>query len=195
MAAVNLAPTNPYEALARRRRRTVLSATAILIVLLLAVWGGIFIWQTSVNTRLTNTQQRLSAVETEIANLQVVADRIVLFEKRLTDLNALLSRHILPNRLLLEVERTLPAGTVLTALSSNLTEGALQMTGRAASVDEIAQTIASLKNRADRPTFFVTTDLLSANRREEGATATTPGAVFYTFDSRLTFDPAKLRSK
>lgn len=193
MATINLAPETQYRLNAEKRRRVVLLFAGAVIGLTLLLGAILWIVAAQTDRRLKDTAGRLRTVETEIARLQSTADRVLLFEQRLTAFNTLLDHHIVWDPLLREIERLLPAPAVLTQLSFEASEGVAHLAGRTPSLDDIAQTLASLTAKPPHTTLFSRAELKSATRQQDAQV--TPGVVTYGFTADIMFDPAAVKSR
>jgi len=191
MATINLAPETRY-VVEQKRQRRVLFAISLGIGLLLALlWGALFATRAIVGGRLTETTNRIATVETEIAQLESVAERITLFEARTAALKQLTKTRLGWDPFLKEIERLLPASAVLTTLSVQGHEGAVQLTGVTPDLDLLAQALASLKDQTGHATLFSEASLRNATQQTAEAAAN--GLSGYLFNLKLTFDPLRLQ--
>lgn len=194
MAAINLAPGTEYLALARKRRRRLYSITVVLAVALIAIWVGLFLFRQQVQGQEQDLDRRIAAMDAEIARLGDEADRIRLFEARLNELDVLIDNHLQWDVLLQELERLLPAPTVLTSAEANVDTKTLTLGGVTPDIDQVAQALASLKDAPTRQTIFSQASLGSIARQEEVNPDTEEVSANYTFGASLTFDVESLRA-
>jgi len=164
MATVNLAPNTEYLLVARRRQRSIFTIVAIVAVILLVVWFIIFSLQSSLDNQIEDSRGRLRAIESEIARLASIAERIELFEGRLVGLDQLLASHINWDPLLKEIERLLPPTATLTHLTTQTTDGGLEMVGFINNLDQLSQALASLENEPQHSSLFSSARLTSVTR-------------------------------
>lgn len=191
MAQINLAPGTEYAGLLRKRRRRVWLASFAVSVLLLAAWGGLFVYEQRLIQVNQAVMQGLAGVESEITRLGDAGQRVTLFEGRTETLSTLLSRHISWEPLLRDLERLIPSGTVVNQLKVNIDEGEVEIAGQTSDLDVVAQTLASLVTLPSRESIFTSASLENSNRVQQ---ETVPGstAVHYEFSARLIFDREKL---
>lgn len=191
MPSVNLAPGTQYIIAAQRRRRRLFMWSIILVVALLGVWAALFMYAWQLEQRKTALEDQRRGVQLEIAKLDEGAQRVTLFEKRLASLDNLLDLHISWNVVLQDLERLLPADTVLTGFDVNSETGKLSVQGLTGNIDQVAQTLASLVNTPTHSTVFSGGTLQNIQReeqqQEEGETT-----VQYRFSMDLVFDSSLL---
>lgn len=191
MPSVNLAPGTQYVIAAQRRRRRLLMWSIVLVVALLGVWAVLFIYAWQLEQRKTALEDQLRGVQLEIAKLDEGARRVTLFEKRLVSLDNLLDLHVSWNVVLQDLEKLLPAGTVLTGFEVSSETGKLSVQGLTSNIDQVAETLASLVNTPTHSTVFSSGTLESIQReeqqQEEGETT-----VQYRFSMDLVFSPSLL---
>lgn len=190
MATLNLVPGNEYLELARRRQRRLLIGAGVGAVVFILIWGVLLGMRASVASNVKETQGRLRAVEAEIAKLDTVAERIRLFEQRIVALSALLDQHVSWGPLLQEIERLMPLNTRLLSVAAQANDGVIEISGLTPNLDELAQTIASLRHSPQHTSLFSEVSLGDVDLR-----STEPGApALYRFTLVLTFDPTVIRS-
>ena len=193
MATINLAPETRFLLEQKRRQRLLFFAAAGIVLVVLVIWGGLLLTRSIVQGQLQDVQAEITAVETKISELDVVAKRIVLFERRATALQHLLATRINWDQLLKEVERLLPAPTALSKLALTA-DGTVEIEGNTPDLDTLAQTFASLKATPTHATLFQNINLKGASKQEANAVAAgQPGG--YRFTAQFTFDPAKVQPK
>lgn len=193
MPDINLAPGTQFVLQARRRRRRLFMLSAFVVVLALVVWGALFLYLNRLESQQADIANQLRNVELEIASLEKEAQRIVLFEKRLTSLDSLLNSHVSWDKLLQDVERLMPGETVLTNLAVSKNGGTASVRGLTPNIDQVAVTFASLLETDTHTTVFKDARLGSVNREEVAGGELDPAQVRYRFDANLTFDPNILR--
>ena len=185
MANINLAPASQYAAAARRRRRGLYVISGVIVVVVISAWVVLLLLNRTSAAQLEDVSQELAAVETEITRLAPDAERIELFERRLQALDGLLNRHVSWEPLLSDLERLLPPSVVLTNVDANQDERTISVVGIAPNIDEVAQVVASLVTREDRPTIFRSAELSQVLLQEEKNEA---GEVVNTsYEWRATF--------
>lgn len=193
MAEINLAPGTEYLAQARRRRRRVFSIAALIALLMLAAWGGLFLFRSSLQRQQRDLDSQLSAVEAEILRLGEQAERVKLFEERLGAIAGLINTHVSWDPFLKDLERVLPPPTVITRLKVDTKSGTVEIGGETPDVDAVAQTLASLAGAPARPTIFKSAALDSINRHEQTTPEGQVVGVRYEFAAVLTLDSQQLR--
>lgn len=192
MATINLAPGSRYLVAARRQQQRLLLASGALALLLVGIWGGLYLTQRQLRKTQGVLHNQLASLNAQIEQLQPEAKRIVLFEGRLTVLDDLLNTHIDWNPLLADLEKFLLPTIVVGRVEMDSVKGVLTLTGSATDIDQVAQVVASLTNGPGHTTLFTQADL--ANVQEEVIAATNVAPTKrYKFSLSLTFDPAKLR--
>ncbi|MEX1997901.1 MAG: hypothetical protein WEA04_04495 [Candidatus Andersenbacteria bacterium] len=193
MATINLAPGTAYLASIRRRRRALFSLSIGIVVLLVVMWGILAGLQSSAARALTRSQAQLQGLERRIIEAGDDVTRITLFEERIDALEELLATHVSPLPLLQEIERLLPAPTVLIDLEMTTREGQLIVSGNTPNIDEVAQTLASLTTSPTRKTMFTAVDLASIARNETASPDGTVTTINYSFQATLNFPPEALQ--
>lgn len=189
MATINLAPETQYLLEQKKRQRLLFLAAAGIVILLLLVWGALTVTRSYVRGQLQAVQAEITAVETKIAELDAVAKRIVLFERRSNALQQLLAARVSWDSLLKELERLLPPPTTLNQLVV-AAGGTVEIVGHTPDLDVLAQTLASLQNTASHATLFQKSNLKGASRQAATAEGVPAG---YNFIAHFTFDPARLQ--
>lgn len=185
MATINLAPETRFLLEQKRRQRLLFFAAAGIIVLLLLIWGGLALTLSVVRGNLQEVQSEINSVETRISELDAVAKRIVLFERRSAALQKLLAGRISWDVVLKELERLLPAPTILNRLTL-AADGTVEVEANTPDLDTLAQTLASLKNTPAHATLFQNSNLKSASKQEGAATPDQLGS--YRFTAHFSFD-------
>ncbi len=185
MATINLAPETRFLLEQKRKQRLLFFAAAGIVVVLLLIWGGLALTRSVVRGNLQDIQSEINSVETRISELDAVAKRIVLFERRSAALQKLLAGRISWDKVLKELERLLPAPTILNRLTL-AADGTVEMEGNTPDLDTLAQTFASLKNTPSHVTLFQNSNLKGASKQEGGATPDQLGG--YRFTAQFSFD-------
>ena len=191
MATINLAPGTQYLTAIRRRRRFLYGLSAVVIALVVLIWATLFFMNQAAARNLQEAQGELSALERRIAEAGPDVERITLFEQRLAAVDSLLDRHSKYSVALLEIERLLPPPTVLTNLNIDTRLGVADIVGKTPTIDEVAQTLASLATTPGRTTIFKEAELQSILRNEVKTGDVVTG-VEYVFKARLPFNPSIL---
>lgn len=192
MPSVNLAPDTRLANQAKQRLQRLLGLSAAIAIVIALIWGGIFFYKTRLAKADADVQDRIRAVDMEIAKLENDAKRIVLFENRLTSLDDLLDQHVNWEPLLRGFETLLPPQTVLERVEFDSDQGVIRVSGNTPDVDSVAQTLASLSSTASRRTVFLSGTMRSVDRKETPVDGG-PAQVRYIFSAELTFDPTVLR--
>jgi Tfp pilus assembly protein PilN len=196
MATINLAPGTQYAVAARKRRGRLYITAAILAVGLLAVWGALFLMNSSLAAKQAQADSDARNIDLAIASAQNDAKRVVAFESRLTSLQGLLDQHIVWNPVFTDLERLLPPSVVLTSAIFNGTAGTIEFSGTTTDMDQVAQALASLRNQAQHQTLFIDGTVGSVERVETKATPDNPTpSVSYKFSASLTFAPGAIVPK
>lgn len=164
MAQINLAPGTAFIAAARRRQRALYMVSAIAAIVLVAIWVGLFLWEKNVTTQRDAASASLQKVTAEISRAGEGVLRIEEFEGRLLALDQLLDKHIELAPIFAEIERLLPAATVLTQIDANITDGKILIKGKTPAVDVVAQTLASMRDTPARATLFASASFSSLTR-------------------------------
>lgn len=189
MAEINLAPGSEYVLFARRRRRRVYALTVLIALLVGLTWGGLFLLRGRYAGQHQDLTEQVAGVEAEILRLGDQAQRVQLFEERLTAIAGLLDNHIAWDPFLKELERILPPPAAITRLGIDTGSHSVELAGEAPDIDVVAQTLASVISTPARPTAFTAATLGSVSRLEQ----TTPDGqvvgVRYTFTANLILDP------
>ncbi|MBI3255957.1 MAG: PilN domain-containing protein [Candidatus Andersenbacteria bacterium] len=184
---INLAPGTQHIIALRARRQRLFMASAIIAAAILLVWGGLYIYQQQLLARQKDVASRVQAVNSEIANLDTDAQRIILFEERLADLGKLLDGHVSWNPLLSDIERLLPSTTTLTGLTVSLEGRKIAITGLTPDIDQVAVTLASLGTSPSHKTAFTSASISTISRRETRGDGGVITGAQYEFSAELTF--------
>lgn len=193
MAEINLAPGSEYLGLIRRRRRRAYLLAMLLLGGVAAAWGGLFVFEQRLVEAKRDIARRLSNVEGEITRLGDEAERVTLFEERLTAVDALLTQHIAWDPFLQDLERLLPSPAIVDRLDVSLRDDSIELEGETPDLDAIAQTLASLVSTPGRPTIFSSAVLENIGRLQDTGPTGEVVSVRYQFEAKLTFDSSQLR--
>lgn len=185
-ANINLAPASQYAAAARRRQRSLYVLAVVIVAAIVVTWAVLFLVRRSSEAALAAASGELAGVETEIARLAPDAERIELFEGRLSALDTLLDSHISWGPVLGGLERLLPPTVVLTSINVNYDQRTMELRGISPNIDEVAQALASLTASEERPTLFRSVTLNQVQREEERDEQGVVVGVSYTFSAKLT---------
>lgn len=190
MPSINLAPGTQQIAAAQKRRRRLYVMTILILLITSAAWGGVFLYQQQLEREAEDIQQQLRNVQTETARLADQADRVRLFEGRLTALGSLLSTHTSWDPILGGVEQLIPTTVTLEDLMANSQRGQVQLAGKTSDIDQVAVSLASF---LDNQSVFTDGVLGGVTRKEisspeEGV----PPTIQYDFQIELTFNPSIL---
>lgn len=164
MAQINLAPGTMFIAAARRRQRTLYVGSVVIVVILLAVWLSLFVWERNLQQRRDTAAASLQKITAEITRTGDGARRIEEFEGRLLALDQLLENHVEWAPIFAELERLLPVATVLTQIDANIAQGTIAVRGKTPAVDIVAQTLASLRDTPTRATLFTDVNFSTLSR-------------------------------
>lgn len=194
---INLAPGSQY-VLALRKRRLKLFMLSFLIVLVLGgIWAALYSYEQQVERERDDVQAQIRQVQLAIAELSDSASRVVLFEERLKSLNTLLDNHITWDPMFGDLEKLLLQPVVLKTLNARAEGSRVELEGEAGDVDQIAQTIASLKDSIGHKTIFTSVQCSNIGRKEEtiqGAEGVPPTTVVkYGFSAELLFNPSHIK--
>lgn len=192
MPSINLAPGTQYIVAARKRRRNLFALSTAIVLVLVLVWTGLFVYKQQLEGTSEQLASRLRSIEIEIAKLETEAERILLFEKRLVALDTLLNNHTSWNDVFTEIERLMPADTVLTGFEVQGQSGEIRMSGRTGNIDQVAIALASLVNSEGHQSIF-TKGAVGSVRRVETEQPDAPPVISYQFSGSLQFDPNILK--
>lgn len=187
MATINLAPSTHYIAVARRRRQILFATSGGVVLLLILIWLGLFLLVKASESRVNDIQAQVAAVQTQIASSNADVDRIVAFEQRISGLDTLLKNRMTIGPFFTQFEKLLPPTISLVHVELGTATGEIQVDGRASSLDDVAQTVASL-NRPDDPVFQAVT--INQMVRKTSPTAGEP--PFYQFQLTMHLKPNAL---
>ncbi len=193
MATINLAPGTQFIITARRRRRRLYLMALGIAVIFSLIWLGLVLYARHLQQSLDAVNSQLRQVQLEIAKLEPDASRIRLFERRLQGMDSLLKTHISWEPVLQDLERLLPAESVLTLFDVNKDTGRVSLDGITPNIDQVAVTLASLVNTESRETVFTSGSLQSVKREETAQGEDQPAVVRYVFSAELKFDPTVVR--
>jgi len=182
MSSINLAPGTQYVMVARKRRLR-LYAIAVSIITIFGLGGmGLFLYTRALQASSEDVKKQLTVVDQDIQALHTEALRVTLFEKRLVDISKLLDSHIGWEKILADLERLLPADTVVTQLTAGSEGATVNLSGTTQSIDQIALALASLTKDVNHPSVFTNGTVKTIQRNELG----------YTFSMTLDFNKASL---
>lgn len=191
MSSINLAPGTQYIMVARKRRLR-LYAIAICILIIFGIGGlGLFLYTRSLQAVSDDVKSQLAIAEQKIQSLHAEALRVALFEKRLADVSRLLDGHIGWEKIFADLERLLPADTVITQLSGGSEGSTLTLNGKTQNIDQVALALASLTQDGNHSSVFTNGTVSTVQRQDvqnvDGATSSA-----YTFTMTLDFNNASL---
>jgi len=191
MATVNLVPGTQHLIVAQQRRRALFAVSVVLIVILAAIWGTLAIWKNAAQKSVDEAQARLDSLQTHLVETQGVANRIVLFEQRLQAMNTLLTNHLSWDPFFQQLEQLLPANAYLEQFNADSTTGMVKVVAHVPALDDIAQTVASLKNSATHQTLF-TNMYIDSFEQHALLTNGAQSGNDYIVTLSFRFDPKKL---
>lgn len=189
MATINLAPSTQYLSAMRRRRRRLFLLIFLLMVVIGGAWGVLVVWRQQATRKMADAQVELRLVQQRITELGPDLARVTAFEQRLAALDDLLDRHVSWAPLLTDLERLLPQPTVLKSIEAEASTGEMNVTGTTPTIDEIAQTLASVESQTDRATKFTRASLASVKRKEVTAPDSPVVTINYEFSATFYFAP------
>ncbi len=189
MANINLAPGSQYLAAARKRRRNLFGISILIFFLLCLVWAGLWYYNQRVHAEKEDYASKISAINLQIAALQSDAKRVILFEHRLNEMSTLIDQHKNWDPILQGIEKYLPSNILINDLALDSQSGVITLSGSAPDADQVAQALASLHTRPDRPTPFRNVLLGGISTQTKDG-----GGAFYAFDATLQFDPTSLNT-
>lgn len=191
--SINLAPGTQYLIEARKRRRRLLIISAGIVVVTALVFFGLLLYQSTLDTQISGVQDKIRNVDGQIAELENEAKRIVLFENRLRALDILLNAHVSWNPFFTDLERLLPATTIIKSLDVAADDGKVSLTGITPDVDSSALLLASFLSSQAHPTIFQTGKLGNVARTETRGDGGQVTSVSYQFSANLSFNPSILQ--
>lgn len=190
MPSVNLAPGTQQVVAAQRRRRRLFFLTFLIVLAVGMAWGGLVFYRENLSDQLADEQEQLRTIQTEIARLSGNAERVELFEQRLSAVAGLLDRHVDWEPVFQAIERLLPGTVVLKSLQVDSDQGQLSISGATTDTDQVAQALASLLSDQNQ-TIFSDGQFSQVGRTvlaEEGEQQ----VVEYDFQITLSFDESIL---
>ncbi|HLC49161.1 MAG TPA: PilN domain-containing protein [Candidatus Andersenbacteria bacterium] len=192
MPSINLAPGTQY-IITARKRRVRLYSIAILIITIFFIWGiGLYVY-TRILTATSNTiKTEIGTVNQKLSQLRDEATRVELFERRLVEISQLLDVHIGWDRVLAELERLLPADTILTSFSGASQSPTIQLEGATQNIDQVALVFASLTKDKNHPSLFERGSVKEIERQSQ-QTGDGPAILTYTFSMTLEFNVDALK--
>ncbi|MFC1721469.1 PilN domain-containing protein [Patescibacteria group bacterium] len=140
----------------------------LVIIIVAAVVGGMFIYQRILVVREESLQAEISKVQAEQEQYAEVAAEAGTLQKQLSGLKSLLDNHVYWSELFWQLEETSLQDTVITALQAS-SPGIVKMTGSSGSYGNLAKQIVAYMSTP----FFSGYDLSSAtlSATADGATA------------------------
>lgn len=190
MPSVNLAPGTQQIVAAQRRRRRLFLFTFLIIVAVGLAWGGLLFYRQSLNDQLTDEQDQLRKIQTEIARLSGNAERVELFEQRLGAVAGLLDQHVAWEPVFQGIERLLPPTVVLKSLDVDGNRGEVAISGITSDTDQVAGALASLLSDQNQTIF--SNGQFSEVSRSVQTSAEGQEVVEYEFQINLSFDQGLL---
>lgn len=190
MPSINLAPGTQYIITARKRRLRLYAIAVAIIIIFLLGWLGLFMYVQVLTSSSEDVKNQLAVVDQKIQTLRSEASRVAFFEKRLTEVSQLLDNHIGWDKVFADIERLLPADTILTGLDATSGRSALTIQGKTQNVDQIAVALASLNEEQSHPSLFRNGIVKTIQRQEQqNGEANT---VLYVFTMTLEFNSEAL---
>ena len=192
MPSINLAPGTQYIITARKRRVRLYSIAALILTIFL-VWGiGLYVYTRILTARSDAIKTEIGTVNQKLATLRDEATRVELFERRLVEISQLLDVHIGWDRVLAELERLLPADTILTSFSATSQSPTIALEGTTQNIDQVALAFASLTKDKNHPSLFERGTVKEIQRQSQQA-GDAAATVLHTFSMTLEFNVDTLK--
>lgn len=186
MPSINLAPGTQYIIAARKRRVRLYAIAVVIIILFILAWGSLYTYEQSLMKTSDDTQTQINTANAQIQTLHADAVRVALFEKRLVEVKTLLNTHVHWNSVFADLERLLPADTVLTSFDAASDSPTITIQGVTSQMDQVSLAIASLTASDAHPSVFQSGTIKSIQRQEQKNGDQT--TVLYAFTVTLTFE-------
>ena len=167
MPSINLAPGTQYIIAARKRRARLYVIAGVIVLVFLLGWGGLFAYKQSLVQQQDKVQQEITNADGRIEELKEDAIRVTLFERRLTEVKKLLDSHITWAPVLSDLERLLPADTVLTNIDASSDSNVITLQGTTGQMDQVSLAIASLSAGQGHPSIFESGSVKVIQRQEQ----------------------------
>lgn len=191
MPSINLAPGTQHIIIARKRRQRLYLITIAVVAIFVAGYFGLLMYSQVLETQSEDIKAEIQVIDQSIQALREDATRVALFEKRLVDVATLLDSHVSWAKVLTDLERLMPADTVLTKLEATKDSASMSVQGRTSNVDQVALALASLTAGPNHPSVFTRGVVENILRQEASEASPNPS---YSFTMNLEFDPAALKA-
>ena len=163
MAQINLAPQVQLMLASKRRQRRLYLFSGGIIIFAIAVYGVLFLVNTSSDAQLEDRRNQLAALKSDLSLKQADNARMHSFENRITALNELFAQRRTWDKFFKELERLVPANTVLTRMDADMDTPKVTTSGTVPSLDDVSLLIASLQDKATHSTLFSTASVREAS--------------------------------
>ncbi len=190
MPSINLAPGTQYIIAARKRRIRLYAIAGVIVVIFTLAWGSLTTYEESLMNIDTDIQTKIQTANAKIQTLHDDAVRVALFEKRLVEVKNLLDTHSNWEPVFKDLERLLPADTVLNNLAVANDSSTITLQGTTAQVDQISLAIASLTAGESHPSVFQSGSVKNVQRQEQNTGNQV--SVVHSFTLTVIFDPKVL---
>lgn len=190
MPSINLAPGTQYIIAARKRRIRLYAIAVLVIAVFCATWASLYTYQVSLAKADEVLVTKIQSADEQIQTLHNDAVRVALFEKRLTEVQTLLDSHANWEVVFSDLQRLLPADTVLTSFDAASDTPIIAIQGTTTQIDQVSVAVASLAASEAHPSIFTSGSVKNVQRQEQ--TVGDQTSVVYSFTINLTFDPKAL---
>jgi Tfp pilus assembly protein PilN len=167
MAQINLAPQVQLMLAAKRRQRRLYFLAGSLVVIMLIVWSGLWFISNQYVKTIQAKENQLASYKSQLAGLKSDNTRMNNFESRLASLNKLISQRRSWNPIFQEIEKLIPANTVINTLEADLDLAVIKISAYTPTLDDVSLVIASFENEVNHSTMFQKATVLNANKHSQ----------------------------
>lgn len=193
MPQINLAPESQYLLAIRRRQNRIYYIALFIIVLFLITWAGFVFTENSYQNNLSQAQDDLAAVNTQLAAMGEKASRVSSFEHRTRVLGELLNRRVSWAPVYNELEKLLPAPAILTHMEVDITSSEIKFSGFAPTLDDIAQTLASISSSNAPNKVFISGSVTAVKNINQQTTEDAPANNVKQFSGTILYNPTAIK--
>lgn len=151
MPDINLAAETVRSRVMRRRQRMSYIGSVLVLGIVVAVWGVVFVLNMGVQNDIRGIEEDISKIKTELRAKQDVIRQIDQFRTQLASVDDLINGNVYWSSVFGELERLVTTEAVFGSLTGNITSREFTADVVVPSIDNAADLVASLQEGIDTP--------------------------------------------
>lgn len=174
MPKINLAQETMRSQAIARRRRVIYAISSMLVVVIAAIYLGGYFLIKNVEGKVTDVNQRIASLESELKAREQDGEAIKEFNSRLVNVKAILKDHTRWSRVLTELERLVLPNVAIKSLKGGTKQSSITVDVSAPTIEAAADLVVSLQNAIGKnETYFkdVTASSLTAAKSDDQSAA------------------------